>query len=247
VLNLDNHSPTWLNNNAIAGNTAIKKSTHFLYSTTTAEGKSIKGDVYICDSIRMESLTFKNIALYNIATPENDSRPDGVIGDNIMREGVWKIDFKNLRLQFASSYDSIEGWQEADLLPASFTEDAIEINVQFSNGIRHTLELDLGYNGFIIVPAEVFASVTGSNKKIQKDSMLFSTPADASIVETSMAADSIETGGRRLGTLISTNPMVKENLLGLQFFSRFAFIILDYPRQRIYVSKERTTGPKQEE
>ncbi len=242
MLNLDNHSPTWVNNNVIAGNAAIKKSSHFLYSTTTADGKSIYGDVYVCDSIRMYALTFKNVALYNISTPENAGRPDGVIGENMMREGIWKIDFNNRRMQFASSSDFIEGWSEADILPTRFTGDAIELDFQFSHHISHTLELDLGYNGFIMMPADVFASITSDNKKIQKDSMLFSTPAGNTIVENSIAADSIGIGHQWLATLITTNPTVKENLVGLRFFSRFAFIIMDYPRKRIYVSKERRTG-----
>ncbi len=241
VLNLDNHSPTWLNNNAIAGNTAIKKSNYFLYKTTTADGKSIKGGVNICDSLRIESLTFKNVALYNISTPENEGHPDGVIGENIMREGIWKIDFKNHQLEFASSYDSIEGWQDAAVLPARFTEDAIEINIQFSNSIRHTLELDLGYNGFIIVPEDVFAIIIDRNKKIQKDRMEFSTPAGTSIVENSIAADSIGIGQQWFQTHISSNALVKENLIGLRFFSLYAFIILDYPHHRFFVSKERRT------
>ena len=157
-----------------------------------------------------------------------------------MHEGAWKIDFKHQQLQFASSPDSIKGWEEADLLSSRFTGDAIEIKTQFGNTVNHTLELDLGYNGFIIVPAVIFSQVT-DNKKIFKDSMRFSTPASTAIVQNSIVRDSICMGHQCIETLITTNHLVKESLVGLRFFNKFAFIILDYTNYRVYISKERIT------
>jgi hypothetical protein len=146
-LYLDNHSPTWANNDIISKNPSVSKSNDFLFSTTTAEGKNIEGDVYLCDSISVGELRFKNVLFYNFSNKEIAGKTDGVIGKNIMAEAIWKIDFRDNTLTIASSIDSIKEIPETILLPAVFTDKAIEIETSFRDTIKKKVELDLGYNG----------------------------------------------------------------------------------------------------
>ena len=237
-LYLDNHSPTWTNEHIINYNPSITKSKDFLYSTTTADGKEISGDVYMCDNVRLGNVSFKNVSFYNISNPSNASKADGVIGENIMSKGVWKIDFKNQQLYVASSADSIEGLDETDVLPADFTDNGIEMMVRFRNSVTAKLELDLGYNGWIILPTDL-AKPIFVNKKIYTDSMRFSTPGGSAIIKNSVVADSIQIGRRYFDTPITTNEMVREKLIGLRFFGDFNFIIIDYLNKAVYLSKKR--------
>ena len=237
-LYLDNHSPTWANEHIIHYNPSISKSKDFLYSTTTADGKAIAGDVYVCDNIRLGGVHFKNVSFYNISNPSNAGKADGVIGENIMNKGVWKIDFTHQQLQFASSIDSVKGLEEAELLTAEFTDNAIEIKIAFRNAITETLELDLGYNGAVILPAEMAKPIFYGNTKIYTDSMQFSTPGGTAAIKNSVANDKIEIGGRNFNTFITSNEMVREKLIGLRFFNSFNFIVIDYLNKAVYVSKK---------
>jgi hypothetical protein len=236
-LYLDNHSPTWANDDVIRNNLSVSKSKDFLYNTTTADGKNIEGDVYLCDSISIGQLSFKNVLFYNISNKSNAGKTDGAIGENIMNQGIWKIDFKNHLLTIASSADSIKELQQAVLLPAAFTEKAIEIEVSFRNNIKKKVELDLGYNGFIIMPAAAFTIIADGNKKAFKQPRRFSTPAGVANIEDITVSDSIQVGRQQFGTLISSNELVKETLIGLAFFSQFEFIVIDYINKAVYLYK----------
>ena len=237
-LYLDNHSPTWANNNIIRGNSAILKSKNFRYSTTTADGKVIKGDVYICDSISIGQVSLKNVHFYNISNATNAGKTDGVIGENIMSEGIWKIDFSTRMITFASSPDSIKGLQQANLVPAAFTSNAIEIEVSFRNNIKKKFDLDLGFNGCLILPAEEFRLLEADNTKgILTDSLRFSTPAGFQNIKNDFTADSIRIGGLQFLSLIATNKLVKDKLIGLDFFKHFEFVVIDYVSRKVYLSK----------
>jgi len=237
-LYLDNHSPTWASSNIIRGNRSISKSKDFLYSTTTADGKVIAGEVYVCDNISIGQVNFINVPFYNISNETNTGKTDGAIGENIMSEGIWKIDFKNHVINFASSIDSIKGLQEAGQLPAVFTSNAIEIEVSFRNKIMEKFELDLGYNGSAILPVAEFEPIVAGNKKVYTAAKRFSTPAGAVTIDNTIAVDSIRIGHQPFIIAISTNKLVKEKLLGRNFFDQFEFIVIDYPGKAVYLSKK---------
>ena len=238
-LYLDNHSPTWATNSIIEGDSSISKSKDFLFSTTTADGKTIEGDVYMCDSISIGAVNFKNVAFYNISNESNAGKIDGAIGENIMSKGVWKIDFKEHIINFASSLDSIKALEETERLPAIFTADAIDIEVIFSNKVKKTVELDLGYNGGIILPAKEFKPIAAGNQKTFTVQRRSTTPAGTAMVDNTMVPDSIQIGRRYFMQAISTNKLIKEKLIGLAFFNQFEYIIIDYPGKAVYISKKR--------
>jgi hypothetical protein len=228
----DNHSPTWANDSVINNNTSITKLDGCSYNTTTAEGTPIKGDVYVCDRIFLGGVEFKEVPFYNIS-----DKIDGVLGANIISNGVWKIDFSKQMLTFASSSDSIGGLQLMERLPAKFTSNGILVEVSFRNHIVKDIQLDLGFNGGILLPPKTFRQVAKGNSMFYKDSLRFSTPSHATITETTHALDTFEINRNRLSTFISSNEQVRESLIGLGFFSQFKYVVIDYINKTVYIQR----------
>ena len=238
-LYLDNHSPSWVNDAVLRNNTAASKSKEFVYSTSTADGKVLQGDVYICDSVHIGDLRFTNVPFYNISNESNNSNIDGAIGESIMEHGIWKINFKNKRIAIASDIDSIKSTGGVTRLPAFFTSKAIEIEISFSNGNQQRVGLDLGFNGDIILPAAAFMLAISPGKKTVMEKRKFSTPAGSGIVDDRTTHDRIRAGSQYFETLVSSNKLVKEKLIGLLFFKQFEFMIIDYINKVVYLSKKR--------
>ena len=236
-LYLDNHSPTWANDSFISGNGAIRKSKSYEYRTKTAEGFELNGDVYICDSISIAEIVFKNVPYYRIANPQN--KVNGVIGENIISRGIWKIDFKNNIITFASHIDSIEDIKSSNLLKSRFTDQGIEIDAVFRNNVAQTIQLDLGYNLSLIMPSKEFKEISKGNDKRYTELLNFSTLSGSQEVETTQVFDSVLIDRNYFTCIISSNSLVKEALMGRLFLQQFEFMILDYLNRSVYVSKSR--------
>lgn len=241
TLLLDNHSPTWANDKVLKNNASISKSNDFLYRTTTADGTSIQGRVYISDSVLLGDVTFKNVPFYIISNKGTNRNNfiDGVFGENMMSKGIWKIDFKNRILIFASSIDSLTGIDSAKILPANFSDKGIEIKATFSNQDLKVIQLDLGYNLSILIPPKEFAQIVKGNKKIYSATHQFTTPGNSQSTKTTHAIDSIRIAEDYYKATISSNDLARESLLGYAFLLQFEFIIIDYINKSLYVSKAR--------
>lgn len=236
-LYLDNHSPTWANDSIIGGNSAIRKSKTYAFRTKTAEGFELNGDAYICDSITIAGIVFKNVPFYRISNPQN--RVNGVIGEDIISKGIWKLDFKNNIITFASHIDSIDDKRSANLLSSRFTDQGIEIDVAFRNNVIKTLQLDLGYNLSLIMPPNEVNEISRGNDKRYTKLLNFSTPSGSQEIETTQLIDSVLIDNNYYKCIISSNSLVKEALMGRLFLQQFEFIILDYLNKGVYVSKNR--------
>ena len=228
----DNHSPTWANGTVIDKNASIAKLDSYSYKTTTADGASIKGDVYLCDRIFFGGIELQDVQFYNIS-----DEIDGVLGDNIISKGVWKIDFSKETLTFASSSDSIEELRLMERLPAKFSSGGILIDVSFRNNIVKNVQLDLGFNGGILLPPKTFRQVAKGNSKFYKDSLRFSTPSHATIIEATHVFDTFKINRNQFSTLISSNEQARESLIGLGFFGQFRYVVIDYLNKAVYIQR----------
>jgi hypothetical protein len=242
LLNWDNHSPTWGNDSIILNNPSVTKSNKYGYRTLTADGTSIQGDVYKCNEITFGKVSFENVLFYDIAGQakgDKTAKTDGVFGENLISNGIWEFDFKNLELIFVSSMDSLKGVNQAMLLPSIFTDNNIELQVNFRNRITKRVEIDLGYNGDILLPEKEFEKITKGNYKTYEDSLNFSTPIHSQRTKQKVALDSISINKNIFETSFSTNPLVNDALIGRRFFRQFEFVIFDYINKAVYVSKKR--------
>ena len=230
----DNNSPTWANEKVTSDNKSILRSKNFFYSTTTADGRPIQGNIYSCDSISLGQVTFVNVPFYKIS-----DQMKGVFGDNLISKGVWEIDFRERKMIFASSIDSMKDLEQAELFSSNFTNDGIKISVSFRNNISEDVELDFGFNGGILLPISDFIQITKENNNRYKSDLQFSTPSSKQILENTQAMDTIRIQKNMFSTIIITNKLAKEKLIGLGFFEQFEFVIFDYKNKLFYVSKKK--------
>jgi hypothetical protein len=230
----DNHSPTWANENVINNNRSISLSKNFFYSTTTADGTPLHGNIYNCDSISVVGVTFVNVPFYKIP-----GEMAGVFGENLISKGVWEINFKKREMIFASDKDSLQGIEQAELFASAFTKNGIDILIHFRNNKTEEVALDFGFNGGILLPALDFLQIARGNTKIFRQDLQFSTPGSKNVLETTDAFDTIRVHDNIFTTLISTNKFAKEKLLGRGFFEQFEFVVLDYKNKLVYVSKRK--------
>jgi hypothetical protein len=185
-------------------------------------------------------VTFSHLDFYKISGKSyagKGERGDGAIGENIMSKGIWKIDFKNQKIIFASGIDSIGKLNDAQLLPSKFSEHTIEIELLFPNRKTQVFQLDLGFNGTLIMPLEEFGTFE-AGKKIFRDSFRLSTPSDFELVENMTVEDTVLVNQKLYWVFLNANKSVKYKLVGLGFFQRFEFLILDYLHNEVYISKK---------
>ncbi len=242
LLYWDNHSPCWADFNIIKDSATLKKSQTYNYRTTTAEGASIQGDVYVCNKISLGNVAFFNIPFYNIArqkTRQWNDKVMGVFGVELINKGIWKIDFKNESITFASSIDSLKDLTGTSRLPSRFKDGIIEIEMSFRKNIKKTLEVDMGYNGDIIIPLKLFTIISSNNKKARTDTLLFLTPGGSENVLNHVALDSVKVGKKFFPVSIESNQSDKEMLIGTWFFKQFEFVIFDYINGAVYVSDKK--------
>lgn len=238
VLCLDNNSPSWVRASVVHYTHSLTKSTDVRFKTLTADGSPIEGEVALCDSLFFGEVTLGRVPFY--VMPEQDSAAtisDGVLGLDAMEKGIWKIDFKKEELTFVSELDSLTGLGETEIFPASFTGHAIEVEVDFGEGIVEKLAVDLGYNRDLLLPMVGFQKIS-RGRGVFSQPGTFSTPGSHATITQHAIIDTVNIGHDWYASLVSSHETVTERLLGLSFFRRFSYVIFDFVGKRIYVPKK---------
>ncbi|MDQ2720567.1 MAG: retropepsin-like domain-containing protein [Bacteroidota bacterium] len=238
VLCLDNHSPSWIKSSVIQYDHPFVKSGSLSFKTFTADGSPIQGDVGICDSLSFETILFRNIPFYVMPDhPKDNKNDDGIFGSDVMSKGIWKIDFKKSELTFASSIDSFKEISQVEAFPATFNEQSISVSVDFGNNNVKTMDIDLGYNGYMLMPLKEFNNIRSSTKALMRLGR-FDTPAGENIVNDVSILDTVSINHNWFFTPVSSNERAKERLIGLDFFRRFDYVIFDFINKQVYIPKK---------
>ena len=238
VLCIDNHSPSWIKRPLVQYDQSFIRSEDQTFKTASADGTAIKGEIGICDTLRFEGVTFTDVPFYVI--PENakeNTSDDGVFGIELLKKGILKIDFGKSELTFASAPDSIENIYDAEIFPATFTNEKIAVDVSFGNKVLKKMAVDLGFNGDFLLPAGEFKDIS-EHKKTFIQTKQFTTPASFNIVNSTSVFDTVKIDHSWFIALISSSHTVTERLIGLQFFKRFDYVIFDFINRRIYLPKK---------
>jgi len=238
VLCLDNYSPSWIKSSVIQYNQSFIKSRDVSFKTSTADGLPIQGDVGICDTLSFENIIFRNVPFYVMPYNPNDNKnDDGVLGIEVMSKGIWKFDFRNNVLSFASDIDSFKEINQSEIFPATFNEQSIAVEVNFGNDNVKRMPVDLEFNGDLLMPLNEFKSISKSSQTFANVGR-FKTPTQQTLVNTLSVFDTVNIGHNFFGTFVSSNETVKERLIGLAFFRRFDYVIFDFINKRIYIPKK---------
>jgi len=238
VLCIDTYSPSWIKSSVIQYSESFVKSKNVSFKSSTADGSPIQGDVGVCDSVLFENILFRNIPFYVMPDKlKNNQGDDGVFGIDAMSKGVWKIDFRNSKLTFASSIDSFSEINQAEILPATFNRYSITVDVDFGNNNVKKMAIDLGYNDYMLMPITEFHKISPL-KKDYLNLKNFSTPAGENVVNTLSISDTVQINRNWFFTIINSTETAKENLIGLSFFKRFDYVIFDFIDKRMYIPKK---------
>ena len=238
VLCLDNYSPSWIKSSAVQFSQSFTKSKDLHFKTSTADGSSIQGEVALCDSLFFGHVAFSQVPFYIMPDKGSAAKTnEGVLGLDVMEKGVWKFEFIKEELTFVSDPDSLDNLQDVELFPATFTEQSIEVKVNFGESGVKTMAVDLGYNGELLMPMAEFQHISKSGGVFNHPST-FSTPASSSLVNAHAVFDTVYINHTWFKTTIISHETVKERLMGLAFFRRFAYVIFDFINKRIYIPKK---------
>jgi len=238
-LAFDTHAPTWADSAILNNNHSTSRMKDLFFKTRTIDGTKLTGSVYVCDSISLGTVRFDKAIIYKISSLADyglySRGPEAVFGDNLISMGIWKIDFENNVLLFASSLDSINSLYDATKLPSEFSSNIISLDAVFPNRTHKKLEVDLGYNGSVILSKKEFTEIDTERGKNLNNRSVLNTLAGAHNTNDIILPAKINIGTHNYPATIHLSEVVKENLLGLDFFLQFKFVILDYKNKAIYV------------
>lgn len=236
VFLIDNYSPSWLKTSVVQADSLLLKPSEFKFRTSTGSGKPLEGKVGICDSLVFESVIFTKVPFYIIDSDPNDQSYDGVLGSELMSKGIWKFDFKKNLLTFTSSIDSLPESAICESILATVESNRIMVNVGLSNGLTQRMFVDLGFNGDLLVSQDDSTYLL-SKSKFVKGTVKLSTPSDTKIISQLLTFDTVKISNHWFGVSVSTTKSTNDRLIGLQFFRRFSFIIIDFKNRRLLVPK----------
>ena len=241
MMKLDNHAPFSLRTSVVNNNKAIDKVGKFLVNKPTPDGKKIDNIFYMTDSISIGKLNFNHVILNDIPNQlelDSNQKYDGLFGKNIMKKGIWKIDFENKTITITSSIDSLKTNIPLEKIVANFTKtDKIQFDILFKNELYEKIDMDLGYNGMLIIPKENFDKVDEKHKAVVKEGYTITVAGKQTVTNYNLDLVGIKIGDKDFDvTLRSTNNM-RGKLLGVGFFSKFKFIVIDYLNKDFYISR----------
>lgn len=238
---LDTHAPTSIDESFI--NAANFK---FLGALKLINKKTPTGDNFEQKYYKLNYLQIGSIKIMNslfLALPSQKSLNNkyiGLLGNDILAKGVVFIDFENNLLHFSNSIDSFGIKNDKIQINGVFHKsDKITFDEILINNREIKLELDLGYNGSIILDKENFNKVdVNKTAEIRTGHSKTVSSIKKGIYKVLDSAD-VNISGKIIPTnVVNVDIIKKTNFIGLGFFSRFKYVIIDYPNKKFYVSKE---------
>jgi len=239
-LKIDNHAPTAVDSYYIhtdklryVGAVSIPK--------RTPEGKKFKQKYYSLDNMHIGNLELKNVSFlqlpYNYAALRKHYI--GLLGNNILSHCVVMIDFRDSTLHLASHIDSLNTDPES-LVPMNtrFFLSRITFPKFHINKKSKKMQLDLGYNGDLLLKHSDFRDIDKNNTAKIKKGKAITVMGTESATYKLLDSASVKSGSLQTTTSVLNNSIVEKNLVGLNFFSMFDFVIIDYPGKKLYVSRQ---------
>lgn len=243
IMSLDNNSPTSI----IADSLYLLKNLtplHFKAGLLTPDQSFGMMNLYqYRGGFRIGQVLYNNFYIRGhhstgIVNADSLNRTEtGILGYDIIRNGIWIFDFKNNILRIAS-----------DIGEADLPEDAIKISARFNisnriflrtkiEGCKQKVLLDLGYNGSVLIPQKEFNKIhfKGNAEKLEGMSASLSGQRKASYQRVKNAGMVID-GNNFTADVISNNIVsIRHGLLGVSFFQQYHFLILDFVNHAVYM------------
>jgi len=133
--------------------------------------------------------------------------------------------------------DSFKEISQSEIFPAIFDQRSIGVKVRFGNDNVEKMHIDLGYNGYMLLPSRDFKSIS-KKSRTYVISDKFNTPAQQNFVNNLSVVDTVAISHNFFVTQVSSNEKVQERLIVLSFFKRFDYVIFNFINERIYIPKK---------
>lgn len=232
----DSGSPTSLLNSSIPSS-RISSDTIFFNDIIN---KSHASFPVLVDTLRLGGLLVINQNSYT----QRDLNIDGILGDDILKNLVWKIDLINRKIYVTQDIDNFHVVQDG----ISFKRKGpyIAITCSISN-VKLDLIIDTGYSGFISMNKKMADTLLVYPEEpifwegistLGRGNPYSSASYTSHIDTTYYFIDDISFGERVLEKEIIELREFPLSILGMDFFKRFDSFIIDYPNQKIYLGKE---------
>lgn len=246
VLILDTGAPTTVSPE-LSKELGLKK---IKVAVNKEENGPLKNAFPIIDSIRVGSVLFLKTGCAELEMSRiinsNCKSADGILGSNMMKKGIWQINYETQEIRFADQIAAVPDLDNAiqvDFTPAPFTgTPMLSVAVNDSNFIN--LIIDTGFNGFI-------SFETADKKKVLQSTGAADTRAIKSLGygsvygrDTTTSKYYIIRGDLKLGNQrMDDLPMTfgryrntserKQGVIGNDFLSHF-IVTIDWLANKIY-------------
>ena len=210
-----------------------------------SEGKRAILEYVVIDNIAIDNINFLNtsavVADLNFSESASCFELDGIIGTNLMRMALWKIDHSDKSISFSndlSKLKNLDGWSTLDY---KLTRSGVpKIELELNDKKIRNLTFDTGYDGYISVAKDNLQTLKANSHSIQT---AYKTGASSFGLyglhesDTTFYAkiDKVDLGDLSLNNQII---MFKSdvNLVGSKFLSNYT-VIIDWTVNHIYLKE----------
>ena len=211
-------------------------------SLTNVWGDPLPSKELYIDNIVLGKMIYSpnNVPFYGFTIPLN------IIGGDILKHFVWKIDNLHRKIYFSQDTSAFS-YDDCVAVPFSFNNNAPIIKC-YVNGKLYNVKLDTGSPEFLhIVDGTSIDYLSTIPQTEPRDSFFCTTSVhdmmyaniDSLINSVSQreyrTISDINIGNISFNSEIVEHNIFKSNLLGLDFFKRFEYVILDYINQVMYL------------
>jgi len=208
----------------------------------TTSGEQFERQYYRADSVYLGGVLVTNPSFIkmpksNKAADTSYPRFDGILGMSLLRNGVWKIDFEQNLLTFASNIDSITGIDDKVLFAESNLFDLFKTTVAM-DGFSGKVSVDFGANLGMMLPLDDMKQLNHYSQATTKTGTMKTAAGVSAITTYRLPAEQIRINDHSYTVRVVGSKDQSDAVIGLDFFRQFKYVIIDYPKGKLYVGAQ---------
>lgn len=232
----DSGSPTTLLNSSIPSS---KISADTIYFNDIVNRSHYSFQVLV-DTLQLGGLQVINRTSYT----QRELNIDGLMGDDIIGELVWKIDLFSRKMYVSNDVANLQVLDEG--IPFMRNGPYISINCEVG-GVAIELIIDTGYSGFMSLNKAMADTILDYPKAplfwegvstLGRGNPYASSSFSPHVDTTYYFTDDVSLEGVTLEDEIIELRHFPLSIIGMDFFKRFDHFILDYPNQRLFLGMQ---------
>ena len=224
---------------------------YHLKSTQSGVGRDVNGNTsnenYVTiDEIKVGGISFKNIETLAVDLKNGFELKclniDGVIGNNLILNAIWEIDYKNKIIRLTNTKSLLNIADDTVVLNFKTNkkrkQNSPKIDLVINNKKIKSVKFDTGSNGGLNMPFDFFSKVLDPKKSIESfgstSASLYGKGKSKKYIDANVR--SIKMGSIQLNDqIVSFNS--KTPLVGSRFLKGYK-IVIDYKEHKIYMTKQ---------